>query len=217
MNNNIGHDVNRGNSGARNFSVRNGGGRFSNQRGQILQTHFLGVLLPEDITSTLEDCRRYMSRNYGCRSGYGTPIHVTLVPPFCLPDEYTTSDLVGAIQKDVLPAAAELFFTASINNFGAFGDRTIFANVVANPKWTKLRDAVLDAVLDAAPGCTRKDKRPFQPHLTVANRDIPAGVSAEALSAFNELNLVEEFPVDNITIFERNGGKWTAAEMLHFM
>lgn len=35
------------------------------------QTHFLGVLIPEDITLTLEDCRR---------SGYGTPIHVTLVP-----------------------------------------------------------------------------------------------------------------------------------------
>ncbi len=24
------------------------------------QTHFIGVLLPEDITLTLEDCRRYM-------------------------------------------------------------------------------------------------------------------------------------------------------------
>ena len=35
------------------------------------QSHFLGVLIPEDITLTLEDCRR---------SGYGTPIHVTLVP-----------------------------------------------------------------------------------------------------------------------------------------
>ena len=215
MNNNGGRDSNRGNSGARNFASRsNSGGRFSNQRGQSLQTHFLGVLLPEDITSTLEDCRRYMNRNYGCRSGYGTPLHVTLVPPFLLPDEYTTDDLVRALEKDVLPAAEELLFTASINNFEAFGDRTIFANVVTNSKWTKLRDAVLNAVLDAAPGCTKKDKRPFQPHLTVANRDIPAGVSAEALAAFNELNLVEDFPVDNITIFERNGGKWIPAVTL---
>ena len=210
MNNNVGCDsnraVHRGNHGA-----RNNGGRFSQFP---MQTHFLGVLLPDDITSTLEDCRRYMNRNYGCRSGYGTPIHVTLVPPFCLPDEYTTADIVRTIQKDVLPAAAELAFSAHIDNFGAFGDRTIFANVVANPKWTKLRDVVLNAVLDAAPGCTRKDKRPFQPHLTVANRDIPSGVSAEALAAFNELKLVEDFPVDNITIFERNGGKWISAVTL---
>ncbi len=201
-----GRDSNRGKPG-----VRGNGGRFSSFP---MQTHFFGVLLPEDITSTLEDCRRYMNRNYGCRSGYGTPIHVTLVPPFCLQDEYTTADIVRAIQKDVLPAAAELAFSAHIDNFGAFGDRTIFANVVANPKWTKLRDVVLNAVLEAAPGCTRKDKRPFQPHLTVANRDIPAGVSAQALAALNELELVEDFAVDNVTIFERNGGKWIAAETI---
>ena len=206
MSNHAGRDANRGKPGS-----HNNGGRFSSFPAQ---THFLGVLLPDDITSTLEDYRRYMNRNYGCRSGYGTPIHVTLVPPFCLPDEYTTVDIVRAIQSDVLPAAAGLFFTASINNFGAFGDRTIFANVAANPKWAKLRDAVLNAVLTAAPGCTKKDKRPFQPHLTVANRDIPAGVSAEALEALNELELVEDFPVDNITIFERNGGKWIPAETL---
>ena len=175
------------------------------------QSHFLGVLIPEDITLTLEDCRRYMNEAYGCKSGYRTPIHVTLVPPFHLPEEYTTADLVQAIEKDVLPQAAQLKFDAHIDNFDAFGDRTIFAKVIRDEKWTALRDKVLAAVLKAAPGCTKKDQRLFQPHLTVANRDIPAGVSADALEVMNELNLVEDFPVDNITIFERKGGKWEAA------
>ena len=31
------------------------------------------------------------------------------------------------------------------------------------------------------------------------------------LEVMNELNLVEDFPVDNITIFERKGGKWETA------
>lgn len=175
-----------------------------------LQTHFLGVLIPEDLTLTLEDCRRYMNEAYGCRSGYATPIHVTLVPPFHLPEEYTTADLVQAIEKDVLTQAAKLKFDAHIDNFDAFGDRTIFAKVIRDEKWTTLRDKVLAAVLKAAPGCTKKDQRTFQPHLTVANRDIPAGVSTAALEVMNELNLVEDFPVDNITIFERKGGKWVA-------
>ena len=60
------------------------------------------------------------------------------------------------------------------------------------------------------PGCTKKDQRPFQPHTTVANRDIPAGVMTKALEVMNELNLVEDFPVDNITIFERKGNRWEA-------
>ena len=179
-----------------------------------VQTHFIGVLVPDDITLTLEDCRRYMNKTYGCKSGYGTPIHVTLVPPFRLPEPYTTRDLVDAIQSDVLPCAQDLAFTAQIDNFDAFGDRTIFAKVAANEKWTCLRDAVIAAVLKTAPGATKKDQRPFQPHLTVANRDIPPGASVDALKAMNEIQLFESFPVDNITIFERNGGKWIPAVTL---
>ena len=77
-----------------------------------------------------------------------------------------------------------------------------------------IRDAVYGAVVNAAPGCTKKDGRPFAPHLTVANRDVPAGVMTDALQVMNELNLVEDFPVDNVTIFERHGGKWVSAVRL---
>ena len=172
------------------------------------QTHFIGVLLPEDITLTLEDCRRYMNQAYGCKSGHKTPIHVTLVPPFALQEEFSTRDLVSAIEKYVLPQ--NLGFLAHIENFDAFGDRTIFANVISSEKWTKLRDETVKAILKTCPGCTKKDQRPFYPHGTIANRDIPFGVMKKALETMNELNLVEDFPVDNITIFERQGFCWEA-------
>ena len=185
--------------------------RNTNSRGSNFpqQTHFIGVLLPEDITLTLEDCRRYMREAYGCKSGHATPIHVTLVPPFRLPEEYSTEDLARAIENEVIPKG--LGFTGHIDNFDAFGDRTLFAKVIGNEKWLSLRDAVTSAVLKAAPGCTKKDARPFQPHISVSNRDIPAGDMTDALQVMNELNLVEDLPVDNITIFERQGGKWVSA------
>lgn len=173
------------------------------------QTHFIGVLLPEDITLTLEDCRRYMRESYGCKSGYGTPVHVTLVPPFRLPKEFSTSDIAEAIADTV--ATKGLGFAAKIDNFDAFGDRTIFAKVVCGEKWTNLRDETLRCVLRVCPGCAKKDSRPFQPHATVANRDIPEGASTKALEALNGMGLREEFPVDGITVFERNGGRWEAA------
>ena len=77
-----------------------------------MQTHFIGVLLPDDLTLTLEDCRRYMNRTYGCRSGHGTPIHVTLVPPFRLQEEYSTEDLARAIEKEVLPMGLDFLLTS---------------------------------------------------------------------------------------------------------
>ena len=212
--------------------MKNRNNRYSSNFPQ--QTHFIGVLLPEDISLTLEDCRRYMREAYGCKSGHATPIHVTLIPPFRLSDEYSTADLARAIEKEVLPKS--LGFTAHIDNFDsrfsdkrvcqaqrakraltnsyAFGDRTLFAKVVTDEKWIALRDAVYGAVVEAAPGCTKKAGRPFEPHLTVANRDIPAGVMTDALQVMNELNLVEDFPVDNVTIFERQNGKWVSAVSL---
>lgn len=63
----------------------------------IRQTHFIGVLLPDELTRMLEECRRYMNRLYGCMSGHATPVHITLVPPFALPREYTTADVVETL------------------------------------------------------------------------------------------------------------------------
>ncbi len=186
------------------------------------QTHFIGVLLPDDITATLEDCRHYMSHTYGCKSGYRTPIHVTLVPPFKLQEEYGTQDLENAIFSAIesgsitraLATDSGKKFIAHIEGFDAFGDRTIFGKVFADSHWTALRDATLAAVLKACPGCTKKDDRPFQPHATVANRDIPSGVSSDALKVLGEIKLNEDFPVDNITIFERKGGAWEIASTI---
>ena len=177
-----------------------------------MQTHFVGVLLPDDLTLTLEDCRRYMNEKYGCRSGHGTPIHVTLVPPFKLSEEYSTDDLARALEKNVL--SRNFGFVAHVDNFDAFGDRTVFAKVSVDEKWTRLRDETVKAILNACPGTTKKDMRPFQPHGTVANRDIPEDASADALEALNEMNLVEDFPVDGITIFERRGDRWISAVTL---
>ena len=177
--------------------------------GFLQQTHFIGVLLPKDITLTLEDCRRYMREAYGCKSGHSTPVHVTLIPPFRLPEEYTTEDIARAIEEEL--NSKKLGFIAHVDNFDAFGDRTLFARVSADEKWVALRDAIYSAVNKAAPGCTRKDSRPFTPHVSVSNRDIPEGVMTDAIRIMNELDLVEDFPVDNVTLFERKNVKWVSA------
>lgn len=172
----------------------------------ISYTHFIGVLPPEDISLILQDCRTYMNRTYGCKSGHRTPLHVTLIPPFVLPPPYTTEDL-KAVLKDI----SFKEFTARIDNFRCFGDRTIYARVIDDKKWVFLRDQVFDAVDTAFPSVLRKDNRPFRPHITVANRDIPQGCLCKALGKLENVSLKETFNVDNITLFEFKNGKWTEA------
>ena len=48
----------------------------------------------------------------------------------------------------------------------------------------------------------------------MANRDIPAGASVEALEYLNNLELKATFPVDNITIFERKDKRWVIGQQV---
>ena len=178
------------------------------------QTHFIGVLIPDELTDVLEECRGYMHENFGCKSGHGTPVHVTLVPPFKLTEPHATNDLADAIRTGLRAGEGLLGFPAKIRNFDGFGERTLYAKVEAGDKWTTLRDAVLSAVLKAVPGSVKKPQRAFQPHLTVANRDIPPGAFALALEALNARRLFASFPVDNVTLFEFDGRKWRPAVSL---
>ena len=177
------------------------------------QTHFIGVLLSQELTLRLEGYRKYMNQKYGCKSGFGTPIHVTLVPPFQLDDKLITADIVAALSQMASEKKWHAF-NAKIDGFDAFGDRTLFAKVIPSAVWTAFRASVYNTISALSPGNLRRDNRPFQPHITVANRDIPAGASTEALDYLNQLELKAAFPVDNITIFERKDKRWVVGKQI---
>lgn len=179
------------------------------------QTHFIGIIVPEFLADLLQQCRVWMQNQYGCRSGYGTPIHITLIPPFHLPDTYTDSDVKKAIhaaiketeQLHILP------FTAKVDGFGSFSDRTIFAFIEADKSWNMLYDIVLNNFRQILPGVIRHDTRSFTPHLTVANRDIPHEVIPAALDHFAQMHIRTDIPVNTIGIFKRSArGGWIPDE-----
>ena len=170
------------------------------------QTHFIGILANDELADTLGQCRLWMGETFGCRSGFSTPIHVTLVPPFSLPDPGDLELLARAIASCAHDATP---FVARVSGFGAFGERTVFARVESDPRWTELRDSLYASIARALPGRIGKDARPFVPHLTVANRDLPAIAVPRALEYFAHLDLDEEFPVDHVALFARRGGLWT--------
>ena len=181
------------------------------------QTHFIGVLVPKELSNALTDCRTWMHEQYGCKSGYGTPIHITLVPPFHLDDSFTTKQVVTSVQSAICNFHATEF-DANVKGFASFGDRTLFAKVLPSPQWTPLRDAVLNELLTTCPGCTKKDTRPFTPHLTIANRDIPLHAAEAALAHFSAFDLEATFPVNTICVFVRKNGSWISIDenIVHF-
>lgn len=161
-----------------------------------------------------------MNQKYGCKSGHGTPIHVTLIPPFALDDRYTTYQLVETVRYacDTLNGLGKLPFESALDGFGSFSERTIFANVVTTENWTALRDSIIKEVQASFPGCIKKNGKPFKTHMSVANRDIPEGSTFEALQALSEIELPSSFKVEAIAIFTKKNNHWVAEEenIIHF-
>jgi len=174
-------------------------------------THFVGVLVPPSLAGTVENCRAWMSARYGCRSGYLTEPHVTLVPPFVLRDD-APSD--GDAPEQRLEQAlgewtvAQRSFNARVRGFGAFAHRTIFARVEDDGRWSAWQRGARGAIAEAFPGMLPAARDTYTPHLTVANRDIPETGFMDALAYFAELELDEEFPVDRVVLFERRNNLW---------
>lgn len=128
-----------------------------------LQTHFFDVLIPEELEKILEECRSYMNSRYKCKSGYATPLHVTLVPLFAFTAFYTTDQLVETVRYalETLEGMNELPFMTALAGFDAFGDRTFFAKPVVSEKWKKLYDAVNRECFLSFSELIRKDPKPF--------------------------------------------------------
>ena len=179
-------------------------------------THFIGILVPEELEDLVADCRTWMQQRYGCKSGYGTPAHITLLAPFTLPEEYGASQLKAAIAGSVADCGQQglLPFEAQVKGFGAFGERTLFAHVEDSPAWQEVHSAVFRACNAALPNTLPPDRRRFVPHLTVANRDIPVGVMDEALRHFSGLNADFSFAASEVALFVRTQrGGWTIGEV----
>lgn len=191
-------------------------------RGKLPYSHFVGVLAPPELADAVEECRAWMAARYGCSAGYRTAPHVTVIPPFALPELLTGSLLTGREERpEDVPAVPRLEetlaawasrqtpFEGRVTGFGAFAERTIFASLVEDPRWTAFHDSLAGTLADAFPGLIPRERRPYVPHLTVANRDIPPEALAPALEHFASLALDKPFPVDHVALFEWTGGLWS--------
>lgn len=171
--------------------------------------YFVATLAPPELAETIMGFRAYMGERYGCRSGFRTPPHVTLVPPFAVTAAVDPYEWAQSLEAALEQAASRAQpFIGEISGFGAFADRTLYAHVVPDSRWDELRHLVYASLSTLEPVPTRENRMRFVPHLTIANRDIPAGALPAALSHFAEIGLEESLGVDHLSLLKMEAGPW---------
>ncbi len=173
----------------------------------IRDNYFIGLTLPEDVSSRIEKEREWMRRTWGNRSGMGTVPHITLIPPFY-------SNLSVKALLSILSSIKNDRIDAVISGHGSFGERTIYAAVEENREMTELQRKLKRVLRES--NIAFKDEKKFTPHITIANRDIKPESFVPSMEYLESLNLHEEFALSSFSLFSFIDYHWRTMGEIRF-
>ena len=132
-----------------------------------MQMYFIAIVLPGELNKKVLKWKNFMHEKFGCNVGLKSPAHLTLIPPFWMPEkeEQRLMADIDAISSSAQP------FTIAIENFSAFKPATIYIDVVPNEQLSSLK-ADIDKFFSEADYKIKTESRPFHPHITIATRDL---------------------------------------------
>lgn len=166
---------------------------------------YIAIVCPESVEEKIRGLKEYMQEKYGCRAALKSPAHLTIIPPFRAEDE-TEKDLQDFVQTfniGMLPV------DVTVNGFSNFGDRVLFADVTPNPSLNNLEKEATEEFNKQFPAIIFGAKPEFNPHVTIATRDIPEGKLAEAKSYFEANNPINEtFNAGKLVLLKLVNGWW---------
>lgn len=170
-----------------------------------LARYFLAIIPPSSIGEEVMEIKSYFKEAYGCRAPLRSPAHITLQMPFLWQPEKEEA----LIESLTHFAQNQNAFPVELNDFDCFEPKVIFIKVVKNDALKALQKALV-VHLKTALGifnANYKD-RGFNPHITVAFRDLKKPFFYQAWEEFREKPFQGNFPVQSFWLLRHDGKQW---------
>ncbi len=171
---------------------------------------YMAIECPNEINEQVEQMKDYMEQNFGCRAAKKSPAHLTIVPPFRAEDELQAEllNFVQTFNMGLVP------FSIRMKNYGQFADRVLFIDVEApNVPLIELERDCMHEFSEKFPGIIFGMKPEFNPHVTIATRDIPEGALATARNYFEANHAVDvAFNANALSLYRLENGWWKKVE-----
>jgi 2'-5' RNA ligase len=172
--------------------------------------YFVAIVLPPDLNEKVLEYKKYMFDRYGCKTGLKSPAHITLVPPFWMNQE-KEEELI----EDLIRLAHYSPFPISTEGFSAFPPRTIFINPTPSEELHQLKRKA-DEIFCKPGGISKREERPFHPHITIATRDLSKKAFHEAWEYFEKKIFHEEWLVQDVSLLRHNQERWEVIRTILF-
>jgi 2'-5' RNA ligase len=158
--------------------------------------------MPDEVGMQVTALKEEIAEKFGSKYALRLPPHITLIPPFEFPD----ADIQTVTQTQDEALWGFNAFDLQMKNFGAFGNRVIYIDVVRQ----ELLASIYRQLVLAYKGLGKNidGSKPFNPHATIANRDLTAARFEHAWPAFANRQFSAGFKVDEIYLLKHIDGRW---------
>ncbi len=166
--------------------------------------YFAAILPPPGIREQVLELKLEMKEKFETSHSLKLPAHITLVPPVWLENQQEPSFLDKI--KSVTEKTAS--FPVELKDFGHFGQRVIFINVVDPSHMKELHQNLLNSLSEFLPNKGAK----LHPHISLATRDLSRQNFKNAWKDYKDRCFPAKFNAESLTIFKHNRKTWNILE-----
>lgn len=163
--------------------------------------YFLAIIPPDHLAQEIDLLRHELWYRYGAQHTLNSPPHLTLVPPFESPDR---SALLSGLEAF---CANEKKITISIEGFGHFGQRVLYAALELQPALNAMRDR-LYIHCQKSLNLPLPSPRNYHPHISLATRDLRKARFAAAWKWLQQQQIEGSFAVNDVSLLRHSGKRW---------
>lgn len=167
--------------------------------------YFIALVPPDEIVGKVTAIKNYFAESFNSKAALRSPPHITLHMPFKWPDKKI--DKLFKVMESF--AGTQLAFQVQLKNYGAFPPRVIYIEVLPSKLLVDLQAELKDTFKKRLNifNADRRNK-PYNPHLTVAFRDLRASKFREAWPIFESKEFEATFTVDHIALLKHTSERW---------
>ncbi len=176
-----------------------------------LNMYFIALVPPEPIYGQVMDYKHMFADRYNSKAALKSPPHVTLHMPFKIKLKHEDK-LISVLQE---VASNHEAFKVDLSDFGQFKERTIYVDVVENDQLHSLFKAIMKTMkVNFNIFNADYKSRGFNPHMTLAFRDLKKEAFKEAWPEFKQKDYNTTFTTSSFSLLKHNGKHW---EVFHEM
>lgn len=169
-----------------------------------MENLFLVCLIPPvSIVEDIDVIRNEISDKYNVYESLKRPAHITLYNPV----KISSLEKEKSFFKTLDSASFSESFSQVLKGFISFVPHTVFIDVERNAYIMQLQAQIKSALKPLAL-LNEKDNFKFNPHLTIAFKDVKPETYSSIMAEYKDKNFKREFLVDRFSVYKHLDKRW---------